>query len=345
MKNVLWEDTELPVRVFQLALRLATHFLERLEQFPDPAGSGTSLMEVLGLISEELKITHKQLRDRPIADYTEHLRARLGTSIPVKGYGEVIGGMVADLASPFGCEDRLVQLNRRAFEALKICIDKWGEPASRERAGQMKLLPIRCQTPLAESPILSFVRQGRNLLLRPGSADDALWECIILEFSLFHEYLSHYFPGWREDEEEISEGLLFALEWEWFQVEYLPFDVQLLLHQWNPRLQANREAFQFGQWLLRRECPAWRNCAAGFLLEWVAGWKQFRKDVHEDLKSQVFGIGHKLRSRMSRLRQKDQDLRRILEEAICGSCQGRDWNAGIVRDSLGRALEPFSPSD
>jgi len=343
MPRVRWEDAELPIRVFRVALRLSTHFLERVEEFQVPADSELRPIDLLKVIDQDLQITYQLLGDKPLDDYRDLVRTRLDASARVEGYRDVLGPMVTDLGAPFSCEKRLVQLNQRAFEELKRCIRRWGGPAAREREGQLKLLPLRCATAAVDdSPILSFVRAKGSLLLRAGLVKDALWECIILEFSIFHEYLSHYFPSWREDREEISEGYLFALEWEWFENEYLPFDVDLLQHIWNPRLRGNRHSLRFAQWLLRR-CPASRDCAARFLLEWVAGWRKLPESLQDDVKSQLSGIANKLLSRMAPLRAKDEELQRRLDDAICGPCQEGNWDLKTVRDRLADALKAFGP--
>lgn len=344
MSTVRWQDEDLPIRVFQIALRLSAHFLERLEQFqPDP-DSELRPIDVLSVIDQDLQLAYKQLGDKPLPAYYDHLRSRLEVSGSPDGYRDVIGAIAADLDGPFVSAERLAELNRRAFDTLGKCIGAWGGPAAAKRARQLKLLPVCCETPFEDSPLLSFVRRenSQSLLLRAGPVKDVLWECIILEFSFFHEYLSHCFPSWDEDHEEVSEGYLFAVEWDWFQNQYLPFDIELLRHQWSARLEANRPWFHFALWLLRRECSSAHHCSARFLLEWAARWEHFAEPLHADLASQLSGVARKIMSRMGRFRPKDTELLKTLEQVICGECHGRAWSLKNVSKELAKALDAFT---
>jgi hypothetical protein len=343
MSSVTWGDDELPIRVFQIALRLSTHFLTRIEPLQPTDGSDLGPIDLLTLIDNELQNACAGLRDKPYEAYRVEMRKRLKILSAGESYQQIVRGMAADLDAPFECEKRLLELNRRGLEMVKRCVEKWGGEEAQGRASELKPLRLHCETPMEASPILFFDRRKKGLLLRAGSTKDVLWEGIILQFSLFHEYLSHYFPTWTEDHEEISEGYLFAVEWEWFQSEYLPFDIDLLQHQWNTRLQANRPRFRFAQWLLRRQCPERRECAARFLLEWVAGWRNFPKALHDDLSSQISGVANKLLTRMVKFRPKDEALLRRLEDVICSSCGTGKWEFPSVRDELAKALEAFAP--
>src|SRR5207244_13305444 len=128
------------------------------------------------------------------------------------------------LAKTSARDQRLGQVNQKAQDGMRECINAWGGKKAKKRVKQLALLPLHCETAGKDETESFFERAQSRILIRVGSPEIILLECLVLEFTLFHEYLSHAFPTWSKDVEEISEGCLFALEFEWLHSKYTMFD-------------------------------------------------------------------------------------------------------------------------
>jgi hypothetical protein len=170
-----------------------------------------------------------------------------------------------------------------------------------------------------------------------------LRECLVLEFSLFHEYLPHAFPDWKRDEADVSEAWLLALEMQWFKFEYTAFDCDVLLQVWGSRLMKDREVYWAADWLLKR-CDS-RRCVARFLLEFVASLSQFDPADARDFLSLLTGVankaGMKLGANSSAKQKKTVDLLNKLLCTPCGS-QAPVWDFGKMRIALEREMDKYS---
>jgi hypothetical protein len=203
-------------------------------------------------------------------------------------------------------------------EAIE-CIKEWGGPKARKRAGKLAEIPLLCKTGDKEQMEFSFERANGCISIRTGSAEGLFLECMLLQFSLFHEYLSHAFPTWSKDIAEISEGFLFRLEFEWLESRYTLFDNDLLYELWSTRLAKERGSFNTARWLLKR-CRPSVDCMHKFLLEWAGGWQDFQEADHLDLLSQLKGVYNKIGSGFGHTTPKALQTLKVLDQALCEPC-------------------------
>jgi hypothetical protein len=334
MSEVTWGDDSIRIRLFQTATRVSAHFYDAVA---GAAGSGA------GLSSKHLEDLNKRWLllegDQTVIEYERSLEKQL---LPLAG-DPVFDHIRAELAKTFVYDQRLWDLNKKALEEVRKCIASWGGPKAKKRIKQLKILPLHFESTDQEQMQFFFERDAKRILCRAGAQELLLRECMILEFSFFHEYLSHTFPTWAKDVEPVSEGLLFALEFDWFESEYTVLDNDLLLKVWQHRLGPERDAFWAGRWLLKR-CDS-RDCVRKFLLEWVARWDDFDEDDNLDLVSQLKGVyaktGYKLGGKLSEKQLKTQEL---LDAALCGRCDQGTWDIRTMRKELASALGAYEPS-
>ena len=334
--KVSWANESIRTRQFRAALRISTLFLEHLSGFDPPATVESPHMQLWeklkkrwGLLSEDGDQTPDQ--------YCERMRQLLGSA---EGLGEsVFHRMEKDLQKPWKCDPLLLTIGKQSFDELEQCVHEWGGAKAKARFENLKQLPVQCETNDGRDTRLSFERDQKRILLRVGDHESLLQEAMILHFSFFHEYLSHSFPSWSKDQESISEGLLFALEFSWFQSRNTMFESELLGEAWKNRLAGKRGAFRTGQWLLDR-CDASPHCVAAFFLEWVAGWPMYSDKVHSDLLSQLIGIATKITSRFDN-RDKEQRTKKLLEQALCRGCSNKVWDLSQLTVDLAAVLKPY----
>jgi len=333
MSDVTWADDSKRVRLFQVGVRLAAHFYDAM------AKSGSAQPDRSPSHADELNKRWQMLSgDQRVVEYERSLSKELS---PLAGEA-VFDHIRGELEKSFPYEKRLRELNQKALDGARQCVQTWGGTQAQKRLKEMKLLPLRIESTDEEHTKFSFERAApKHILVRAGSPDILLRECMILEFSLFHEYLSHAFPAWSKDVEPVSEGWLLALEFEWFESQYMLDDIDLLRKVWHRRLEQERRSFWAGIWLLKR-CKS-RECVAKFLLEWVAGWDAIKEDTNLDLLSQLLGIetkaGHRLGRKVS---AKQLKLLEILDKALCGSCQNGAWDIANMADQLESVLRLYS---
>lgn len=333
MAKITWGDDSIRIRMFQTAMRVSTHFYETLtESMVSQGQAGEDPIEQLLSRWPLLK------GDQSLSQFEQTFKKEL---LPLKGH-PVFDRIQTELDRSFSYGDQLWRLNQSAFDSVRRCISQWGGTRAKRRLKRIKLLPLHCESGAYEQTQFSFEPREKRILVRPGEPKSLLAECMILEFSLFHEYLSHAFPSWDKDVEQISEGWLFALEFDWFESEYTFHDNDMILRVWKQRLEKERDAFWAGRWLLRR-CNSQR-CVRKFLLEWVAGWEQVELDMNLDLLSQLQGIylktGHKLGGHSS---PKDLKTLDMLDKSVCGPCAKGRWDISSVRNQLESALRAYLP--
>jgi hypothetical protein len=282
MPTITWGDDSTRGRLFQTGLRIAAHFYDAVGK--TNWASDQKLLQHL----EDLNKRWLIVAGGPEYEVAEYATVMAKELMPWEGQ-PLFDHIRSALAKPFAPDRRLEQVNQRALDQARECIKTWGGPKAKKRIGEIGLLPVSCKRTAADDTQFSFDRE--SILVQAGSHELLLLECMLLEFSFFHEYLSHAFPPWSRDHSEISEGFLFALEFEWLQSNYTLFDNDLLQRVWHPRLEKERDSFRTAQWLFRR-CGSY-ECVFKFLLEWVAGWQEFSEDKHEDLLSQINGSYNK----------------------------------------------------
>lgn len=331
MSRVTWGDDTLRIRLFKTATRLSTHFYDATAQ----SSSDAPLDDV-----EELNRRWLLLKgDKAIGDYEQLLEKEL---LPLEGQAP-FDHIRTELAKPFEHDDRIWELNRRALTQVRECIETWGGLKAKKRIHKLKLLPLRLVSTDAEQTRFFFERSEPRILIRVGSERLLLRECLILEFSLFHEYLSHAFPNWSKDVEPVSEGWLFALEFDWFESQYTLRDIELLRAVWHRRFARDRRSFWAGMWLLKR-CHS-RDCVRKFLLEWVAGWDDFDEDDNLDLLSQLQGVYSKSTYKFGgKSPDKVSEMLTLLESTLCGGCPKGTWDIHEMAEKLSSALGVYDPS-
>jgi hypothetical protein len=333
MSRVTWGDDSIRIRLFQTALRISAHFYDAVNH-ADWGGNKNLLQHLEDLNKRWLILSQGQ--EYRVDQYPGVMVNEL---LPWQGQ-PIFDHIRVELAKPFAYEARMWQVNQSALNAARACINAWGGAKAKERIKQLALLPLHGEKTGDDDTQFSFDRADPRILIGAGSPEMMLMECMLLEFSLFHEYLSHAFPSWSKDSLEISEGFLFALEFEWLQSEYSLFDYDLALKLWHPRLEKERDSFRTAQWLFRR-CGSY-ECVKKFLLEWVAGWGDFPEADHADLLSQLKGAYNKIGSKFGKLTPKSQKILKVLDGVLCGPCPNGPWNIKKMKDLLGAALDARS---
>lgn len=339
MARITWGDDSIRTRLFRTALQLSTLFLRYIRDF-DPAGSELSPLTLLEMLDKRWQLLADHGDQLP-EGYCQAIRADLLSFTDKPGYS-VFRKIREELGNGFSCDQRLLDVNDRAFEEVGKCVRKWGGPKAKNRFLHLRPISVHCETAENDGTEIFFDREDRRLLVRSGPLRLLLLECIVLEFSFFHEYLSHSFPLWGEDQEEFSEGFLFALEFDWFQFSYTPIDFDLLQRLWHSRLDRNRHTLRCGQWFLRR-CESSPNCARRFLLEWVASWPDYPRDLHADLMSQLLGFANKVGSRLGGLRKKDEKVLESLTRLLCTPCRQAKWDLNATSHNLADVLKEYEP--
>jgi len=329
MANVTFGDDSIRIRLFQAALRLATHFFEANE-----AGHSNGSANI-----EELNERWQLLKgDQTVSKYVETLLNELQ---PLKGQ-PLFDHIRSKLAKPFSFEQNLLRVNQAALDEVKECVTIWGGAKAQARVKHLAPFPIHLETSDHEHTQFFLQHTPRQIRVRPGSQKTLLRECLILRFSFFHEYLSHAFPAWSNDVEEASEGLLLALEFEWFESQYVALDNELVLRVWSRRQERQGRAFWVGRWLLN-QCNS-HECMRKFLLEWIGSWDSVELDVNLDLLSQLKGMyekaGRHLGSNMTDKYKKTKD---IIDSILCDPCAKAVWDLRKMRDELANALRPYGP--
>jgi hypothetical protein len=276
--------------------------------------------------------------DQTVSEYVKTLLKELQ---PLQGE-PLFDQIRSELAKSFSFEQRLRDLNQATLDDVKLCISTWGGTRAQARTKQLSLFPIYLESTDQEHTQFFLEQSPRRIRIRPGSHKVMLRECLILEFSFFHEYLSHVFPAWSKDEEEISEGLLLALEFEWFESQYTILDNEFIYRLWSRRLEKQGEAFWVGRWLLKRcESP---QCMRKFLLEWIGSWDTVDRDVNLDLWSQIKGMSKKAARRLgAKTTDKYKKTKDIIDSMLCGPCPDGLWDLKKMRDELETALKPYEP--
>jgi hypothetical protein len=342
MHRITLADDSLHIRLFHAALQVASSFTRHIGKFEAPEKSSLTPLTLV----EEMDTRWRRLAvygDRKPEEYCSKLSGEWQELVREKGY-EVFRHVDADLKRPFDWKHALWDINERALEEAKRCVMAWGGLKAQRRLVELRVLPIHCETGGGKVSEFYFDRPRSRLLLRAGELDLLLLECIVLEFSLFHEYLSHAFPSWKQDYLQMSEGFLFALEFEWFEFNYNPIDTDVLHKVWYPRLEKNRNSLRGGQWLLR-QCGLTSDCARKFLLEWAARWSDSTDDVNRDLHSQILGIGNKIGSRLCVQRPKEHKMLGLFGAELCNPCESSGWDFGRMRDRLGELLAAYRPTN
>jgi hypothetical protein len=330
---VTWRDDLMRTRLFKAATRVSAHFYEAADRTTEESQSA----EQVERLNQRWQMVADT--DRTVAEYVERFEKEL---LVLKGEA-IFDHIRTQLAKPFACEERLSHLNKKALEQARKCATAWGGTRAKRRVKELKALPLHVESTAQEQTKISFERQSErepHILTRAGSPKLLLYECMILEFSLFHEYLSHAFPSWQKDVEEISEGWLFALEFDWFESQYTLLDDELLESVWQGRFGKDRRGFRAGRWLLKR-CKS-RDCVRKFLLEWVAGWDGAHESDNLDLLSQLQGVyvkaGRKFGVQKSSKRLKTLE---ILDASLCSGCEGGVWDIADMTKKLRTSLDAY----
>jgi hypothetical protein len=330
MAQVTFADDQKKLRLLQVAVRLADHLFTALQKDHN-ADDDKALNELLSRwihLKDDLTVAH----------FVQQVHLELG---PLVGQ-PIFDSIRTDLSvGSYDYKARIAKLNELGFETARECVLKWGGPKAKDRLESLKLLPVHCETRGNDVTEFYYERGSKpRILAYPGATEKLLQDCVVLEFSFFHEYLSHAFPKWRLDEDRMSEGWLLALEIEWFREEYTFSDRQALLEAWLPRLGIDKRDFHVAHWLLAR-CDD-KVCAKRFVLEWVADWTSNSKRENEDLLSLITGILKKAGSKLGgKQSKKNAALRQLLDDQICGPCAESSWQINKIRDALEVGMDPY----
>jgi hypothetical protein len=285
------------------------------------------------------------------ASLREKIAAELAyrASNPVHAsYGPCYRRLLELYSKPFvDTAELLNRLNKAAHATFQDCVAKWGTADAKTRAGDICLCGIRLES-LSEGGIISenrrsdvhYERDPHEILLRVGRPDFVLEECLSLPFSFFHEYVSHAFPFWSSDNDLVSDGLLFALEFNWFDRSSSDSEAQFLTHVWAGRPGISTLQFGLARWYLN-QCPDPR-CFARFLLQWTADWNSFEDDYHEDFLALLEGGANRLRQGTRLTPDRAKMLRDDIQKTFCCQCNKETLSLQGLFTQLQEIIERFS---
>lgn len=333
MADLSWTDTATPTCMFQLGIRICDHFALAMAE----------------LSHQDLKLQYERLEDLntrmslmggglSLAEYVERVRKELRVY-----HGEPLSdAMWSSLGDPYDYGARVQTINTIALEQVRRCVQKWGGSNAAARLDSLSELPLECGASGGNSIECAFDRDSLRINVGAGVTESLLNECMIFEFTLFHEYLSHAFPDWNEDEPDVSEAWLFALELQWFKYEYTALDTDLLIKVWEPRLQGDRDPFRAAEWLLGR-CDS-RRCVATFILNLVSSWDSLGPGKGSEFLSLLIGAatkaGLKSGGRMSAKQQHTLDL---VNDLLCSPCASDAplWDLKAMQTELKREISKY----
>ncbi len=333
MSHVTLADDQKKLRLLQVGVRVADHLFTALQQ--DHSADDDTVIE-------EVRDRWGRLKgDLTVVEFVQKIYAELFSLDGQPIFASVRKQLSSD---GYDYKGRISELNQLGFATAQKCIQKWGGPKARARGEELRVLgvlPVRCETRGNAETELYYIRGKKpSIDLYPGDTDKLLQDCLLLEFSFFHEYLSHAFPIWEADDDRLSEGWLLALEIEWFKEEYTFLDRQALLDAWLPRIGVDKRDFQAASWLLGR-CEN-KVCAKKFMLEWVAGWNANEQDDNADLVSQIFGAMKKSGSKLyGKQPNKGKETQKVLDSENCGPCAKSSWKINKIRDVLEQELNRY----
>jgi hypothetical protein len=335
--NVTWGAPSIRTRRFEAALRVSTSFRGHLYQDEPPAGAGSGQHALWEQLHARWQ-TLQEAGDRSSDEYCERIANSLDI---IDGAGETLfKGMAKELRTSASSKPLVQKISQQAFEDVEQCVQQWGGPKAKARLKALKALPVHCETHGEADTKLFFDRDNHKIVLRVGSHPLLLLQCMTLHFSFFHEYLSHLFPSWTADEEEISEGFLLALEFSWFEANNTPFEAELLGTAWAPFRSRNATtALSAALWLFHR-CDASPHCAKALMLEWVASWSDNGGRLNQRLTSQLIGLSNKLISRFDN-RHKEKLTKRLIDSNLCAGCKDRAWNLPQLSTRCASILESY----
>jgi hypothetical protein len=327
MVRVIFADDEKKLRLLQVAVRLVDHTLAAFQTAPEPADAWKQITGRWDVLQG----------DKPIPEIVSDLSNEFLSRTGIPFYDSIRSAFVG----PYDYQAQFQKLNKIGFEQARECITDWGGKKADKRFQSLKPLPLYCETTDAATTVLSFDRANHRIIVQPGEADKLIQDCRLIEFSFFHEYLSHAFPNWRKDQYALSEGWLLALEIYWFEETYTHIDTELLTQIWLERLtQPGREDYFLARRLLNR-CES-KTCVRRFLLEWVAAWRSLNSEDCEDLVTLFLGVANKAGSRLGGLMSpKRQATLSKLDEVLCSPCKNSSWKIKKMRHLLEKELDRY----
>jgi hypothetical protein len=124
---------------------------------------------------------------------------------------------------PFSTDELQQHLSALASEGKKLmnlCVQNWGGQEARKRLLEVQDASLEIVTEVSAKRTWLFANSATGatkISLRAGVGESTLTDYISLPFYYFHEYLSHVFSQWDDLPGTFSEGMLFALEKQFFE--------------------------------------------------------------------------------------------------------------------------------
>src|SRR5262249_6362077 len=193
--------------------------------------------------------------------YLNHMRSYLLSSCAPNceasnpGLAAVIRAIAQDLASttPDDLAAAFAVSNETIHGCVGEAVSQWGGPSAVARWNSCPLAEVAFDF-ATSGPIGCSFAQNR-ITFHIGERKDAVRSFYILDFFLFHEYLSHAFPLWTHT--LLTEGLL--VEAALYLMPYVadhPVRHRFIQSAWNLRpsgttVRRNREGEAWAEWLIR----------------------------------------------------------------------------------------------
>jgi hypothetical protein len=336
MPELSWAGTTPPILMFQIGIRICDHFALGMSE----------------LSHDDLKKQYDRfdLLNKHMSDITDNLDLpgyvdRAGKFLAVFQGESVCDAVREALTRHYDYDERLKKLNEIAFDQVRKCVGEWGGRGAADRLESLEKLPklpLVCGPAGGKAIECSFDREGMQINIGAGLSESLLNECMIFEFTLFHEYLSHVFPDWQKDEPEVSEAWLFALELQWFKHKYTALDTDLLVQVWEPRLRGDRDPFRVAEWLLGR-CDS-RKCVATFILNLVSSWESLGSKKGSEFLSSLIGAAMKTGLKSGgHGSDKQQNTFDLIEKLLCSPCKKKtpSWDLEQMHGELKQEISKY----
>ncbi|MFN7923949.1 MAG: hypothetical protein U0Q16_27860 [Bryobacteraceae bacterium] len=298
--------------LFEASVLYADLFISRIGQLAEALQSEDHRYDALDLLAKldercftplaENEIHSTEAYLRSAADSVRAEAERFGAGSSVRAVLSEIAGAASDLTAE-SASAIIDRWNRQAFDTYRTCLSDWGGDVAARRARKRKAVPIRFGVRDGSGPLdVSF--EGDSILVQAGEARGSLMSALNLEFEFLHEYVSHQFPVWDDEESVLSEHFLLKVALAYIEAGRERWPYQASVAAVSTTASDSPRGRQAHWWLRLCEFP---RCLARFLLDWLGDAKRWDGEENQLVASALFGLAKQRRTAEA-------------HELLCGDC-------------------------
>src|SRR5438132_9513228 len=172
MSSVTVHDDSVPITQFQTSLRVSNHFYDAINN--NVVGDDETLLHHI----EELNHHWSSLARGKEHETDEYPPLMQDELFPLRRQ-PIFDYIRIELGKPFARDQRLWQVNQKALDGMRECIHAWGGKKAKKRVKQLALLPLHCETAGKDETESFFERAQSRILIRVGSPEIILLECLV----------------------------------------------------------------------------------------------------------------------------------------------------------------------